>query len=151
MALQLDLERVKANIQKAETEDLLDRATIHRDGMEPAALELIAAELQARGVGAAEVTAHWARRPRTVAGRDGFAGKCEKCVRPAAVRRWGWHRLWGLLPLFPRPLAYCEEHLPPGWRPAPLLPSWDDPPPASSKHDEGIQKKSEDIRPTSSD
>ena len=117
MALELNLERVKANVQRAETEDLLDRATVYRNGMEPAALELIDAELRARGVGEAEIEAHRQRRARTVYAADGLAVKCgvPKCPRPAVVRRWGWHRLWGLVPIFPRPLAYCDEHLPAAW------------------------------------
>ena len=117
MALELNLERVKANVQKADTEDLLDRATVYRDGMEPAALELIDAELRARGVGEAEIAAHRERRARTICAADGLPMKCEKCSRPAVARRWGWHRLWGRLPVFPRPLAYCEEHMPASWRP----------------------------------
>ena len=40
--MELDLERVRANAQQASTEDLLDRATVFRDGMEPEALEIIA-------------------------------------------------------------------------------------------------------------
>ncbi len=118
MALELNLERVKTNVQKADTEDLLDRATVYRDGMEPAALELIDAELRARGVSAAEVASHRERRARTIGGADGLPLKCEECSRPAVARRWGWHRLWGRLPVFPRRMAFCEEHLPARWRPA---------------------------------
>jgi hypothetical protein len=116
MALDLNMERVKANVQKARTEDLLDRATVYRDGMEPEALELIDAELRARGVSAAEVAAHRERRARIVYDADGLAVKCVRCARPAAAQRWGWHLLWGKLPLFPRRLAYCDEHLPASWR-----------------------------------
>ena len=36
--LGLDLERVQANVRKADMEDLLDRATVYRNGMEPDAL-----------------------------------------------------------------------------------------------------------------
>jgi hypothetical protein len=118
MALELNLERVKANVQKAETEDLLDRATVYRDGMEPAALELIDSELRARGVSAADIAAHRERRARTIYAADGLPRKCEECSRPAVVRRWGWHRIWGSLPVFPRLLSYCEEHMPATWRPA---------------------------------
>jgi hypothetical protein len=115
MALELDLERVKRNVQQSDTEDLLDRATVYRDGMEPAALELVDAELRARGVGDAAIAEHRRRRAGTIYASDGLALKCSKCQKPAVVRRWGWHRLWGVLPLFPRPLAFCEEHIPAAW------------------------------------
>jgi hypothetical protein len=110
--LELDLEKLKANVQKADTEDLLDRATVFRAGMEPAALEVIDAELRARGVGEEAVSAHAARRGQGLIDAEGFAAKCEKCPRPAAVRLWTWHRLWGVLPLFPRRAAFCAEHAP---------------------------------------
>ena len=46
----LDLDRVRANVGKAATADLLERVTVYRDGMEPAALDLIETELRRRGV-----------------------------------------------------------------------------------------------------
>ncbi len=112
----LNLDAVEANVARAETEDLLDRATVYRNGMEPEALHLIDAELRARGIGDADLAAHRDRRARAVYGSDGLAVKCGKCARPAVARKWGWHRLWGLLPVFPRPLAFCELHLPARWR-----------------------------------
>ena len=112
----LDLNAVEANVVRAETEDLLDRATVYRNGMEPEALSLIDVELRARGIGEADLAAHLERRARTVYGSDGLAVKCGKCARPAAARKWGWHRLWGVLPVFPRPLAFCEIHIPARWR-----------------------------------
>ena len=44
----LDLDRVRQNIRQATTEDLLDRMTVYRAGMEEEALELIADELRSR-------------------------------------------------------------------------------------------------------
>ena len=111
MALDLYLEQVKKNVQLSDTEDLLDRATVYRNGMEPEALELIDAELRARGVGEAEIAAHRARRSGSLYGADGLALKCTECARPAVARKWGWHRLWGRLPIFPRRMALCEEHV----------------------------------------
>ncbi len=116
MTLELNLERVKANVKKADTEDLLDRATVYRNGMEPEALEIIEAELRSRGVGEAEIAAHEQRRAGTVYATDGLAVKCVRCARPAVAQQWRWHRLWGVLPLFPRLLGYCDEHLPVSWR-----------------------------------
>jgi hypothetical protein len=108
----LDLERVRANVRSADTEDLLDRATVYRAGMEPAALELIEEELRSRGVGAAELADHAARREGAVLADEGWAISCSRCRRPAVTLRWGWHRLWGLVPIFPRRLAFCEQHRP---------------------------------------
>ena len=118
MALELgfNLDRVQANVRKAGLEDLLDRATVYRNGMEPAALELIDAELRARGIDTAEIAAHRERRAATIYGADGLAVKCGKCFRPAVARRWGWHCLWGVLPVFRRRLAFCDEHKPAAWR-----------------------------------
>jgi hypothetical protein len=116
LPLSLDLERVRANARTADLEDLLDRATVYRNGMEPEALELIDAELRARGVDAAAVAAHWERRAGTLYEANGLAVKCGRCFRPAVARKWGWHRLWGVLPVFPRQLAFCAEHQPAAWR-----------------------------------
>ncbi len=108
--MQLNLEKVRANVEQATTTDLLDRATVYRPGMEPEALEIIDAELRRRGLTEAEIAAHAEQRQVVVCGPEGWALKCHWCHSPAVVRRWGWHRLWGLLPLFPRRYSCCEEH-----------------------------------------
>jgi hypothetical protein len=111
--MELDLERVRINVRQADTEDLLDRATVYRAGMEPAALEVIEAELRARGLSAAEIEAHGERRRgQTIPLPDGTAVQCSFCIRPAVTQGWGWHWLWGLLPVFPRPYSYCPQHRP---------------------------------------
>lgn len=112
----LDLERVRANVRSADVEDLLDRATVYRNGMEPEALEVIDSEMRARGIDAAEIAAHRERRAAALYEENGLAVKCGRCFRPAVARRWGWHYLWGVLPVFPRRLAFCGEHLPETWR-----------------------------------
>ncbi len=112
MRLDLDLERVRANVQRATTEDLLDRATVYREGMEPEALAIIDAELRQRGLSEFDVADHAERRRSQVLfSPGGWALKCERCYRPAVGCVWGWHRLLGLLPIFPRRFLYCEEHL----------------------------------------
>lgn len=121
--MQFDPERVRANVRAAETEDLLDRATVYRTGMEPEAIAIIETELYRRGVGAEQLEAHEAERRRTaIALPDGTVVQCSFCTRPAVEQKWGWHRIHGrglgallsLLPLYrPRFLAYCEEHRPP--------------------------------------
>ena len=45
-----DLRRVAEYIRRADTEELLDRVTVYREGMEPAALDLMEGELDRRGV-----------------------------------------------------------------------------------------------------
>src|SRR5689334_7294684 len=101
--LKYDAERVRQNARQAETEDLLDRVTVYRAGMEPDALYVIEEELRRRGVTAADIDAHARRREESGLGEaGGLPARCSFCARPAVGRRWGWHRLWGLLPVFPR-------------------------------------------------
>jgi hypothetical protein len=114
MMLDFDPERVTRNAQEATTEDLLDRITVYRDGMEPEAVGIIEAELQARGIGREEIEAHADRRgAHMIPLPDGTALSCSFCHRPAVEQRWGWHRMWSYFPVFPRYLSYCEVHLPP--------------------------------------
>jgi hypothetical protein len=111
--MRLDLERVKRNVREATTEDLLDRATAYRAGMEPEALPVIEAELEARGITAEEIAAHAEeRRQESLLLPDGTAARCSFCYRPAVAEGWTWHRLWDLVPLFPCFYRYCAEHLP---------------------------------------
>lgn len=111
--MKLDLERVRANVRGATTENLLDRATVYRGGMEPEALEIIDEELRSRGVTPDAVLAHEQRRHiGTVRGPEGQPRVCAKCGRPATWEGWTWGRLWWLLPLFPRRAALCDEHRP---------------------------------------
>src|SRR5437660_10259293 len=112
--LPLDLDRVRANAQKAVTEDLLDRLTVYRAGMEQEALELIEEELRQRRVTREKIEAHADRRIKEVTFLpDGTAMPCSFCHRPAVAEGWGWHRLWSLWPVFPRYFHYCDEHSPP--------------------------------------
>lgn len=109
--MKLDLKRVAEFTRKADSEDLLDRVTVYRAGMEPAALDLMELELDRRGVTREEIAEHDDyRRETAIFLPDGTALRCDFCDRPAVVRRWGWHRLFGRVPLFPRKLALCEEH-----------------------------------------
>src|SRR5262245_46368269 len=109
--LSLDLKKVAEFARGAQTEDLLDRVTVFRDQMEPAALEVIEAELDRRGVTPEDIDRHTIDREAAgIVTRDGTAMRCSFCDRPAVDRRWGWHRLWGLVPVFPRRIARCEVH-----------------------------------------
>jgi hypothetical protein len=103
--------RVIANARESGTEDLLDRVTVYREGMEPEAVEIIEAELRSRGVGPNEIATHAARHAEEVkVGEGGVAEECSFCRRPAVAWGWGWQRLWNRLPVFPRVFRYCQEH-----------------------------------------
>ena len=115
--MELDLQAVRANARRAATEDLLDRATIYRDAMEPAALALIEAELLDRGLGPGDLLNHAHDRDQeNLLVRHGAAVRCSYCDRPAVAESLAWHRLWGKLPLFPRRFYYCANHRPDGGR-----------------------------------
>ena len=110
--IELNAERVRNNVRKAATEDLLDRATVYRGEMEAAALKIIDAELAERGVTVEEVQTHLEARRGVLSRSDGTVVKCHFCHRPAVAQQWSWHRFFGKIPLFPRRVARCVEHLP---------------------------------------
>ena len=111
--MELNLRAVATNIRRADTEELLDRVTVYRAGMEPAALDLIEGELSRRGITPEDIEEHERqRRETTLFADDGTAVRCSFCERPAEVRGWGWHRLWGRVPVFPRVFTYCDRHRP---------------------------------------
>jgi hypothetical protein len=111
--MHINRERIGDNVRQAATEDLLDRATVYREGMEAEALDMIERELQQRGVSRDAIAEHERkRREEILFDSQGTALKCYRCRRPAVVETWGWHRLWGVLPLFPRYFAWCAEHKP---------------------------------------
>ena len=111
--LDFDGDKVRENVRRSATDDLLNRVTVYRDGMEPEAVQIIEEELRRRGIGSAEIFAH-----RMEAGRDnlvdgnGLPYKCSFCDAPAVAAGWGWHWLWGKVPLFPQYFHYCKEHEP---------------------------------------
>jgi hypothetical protein len=85
--------------------------TAFRTGMEPDAIPIIEAELARRGIDGAAIDRHAAENCDGVVLRpEGFAYRCSYCRRPAVLRRWGWHRVWGLLPILPIILSYCAAH-----------------------------------------
>jgi hypothetical protein len=108
--MEFDLERVKNNVRAASTEELLDRATVYRAGLEPEALVLILEELRSRGVNADDVVAHEQSRGDSVFDESGTAQLCSRCRKPAVVREWGWHWMYGKIPIFPRLYWRCGEH-----------------------------------------
>jgi hypothetical protein len=109
--LEFNPEAVRLNVRLAETEDLLDRVTAFRAGMEPEAIAIIEAELRDRGIDRAAVNDYEAVQGDDVVRRpEGFAYRCSFCDRPAVARRWGWHRLWAKVPIVPRHMSFCRRH-----------------------------------------
>ena len=91
------------NIRQADTDDLLDRITAYRAGLVEEAIDMIEKELHRRDVTAAQIAEHReACRRECVFHQDGTAKMCMFCRKPAVVDSWGWQKLWGLVPLFPR-------------------------------------------------
>jgi hypothetical protein len=109
--MEFNLKRVAEFIRGADTEELLDRVTVYREGMEPAALDLMEGELDRRGVTREEIAEHDAkRRESAIILQDGTAMRCSFCDRPAVKQARGWHRLFGRVPIFPKVFAYCDFH-----------------------------------------
>ena len=109
--MKFDDQKVWANARQADTEDLLDRVTVFRDDMEPEALAIIEAELHGRGLTRDAIAAHGLNQENTcLRSSDGTAMACSFCRKPAVVVGWGWQRLLGLVPVFPRLIRYCAEH-----------------------------------------
>ena len=108
--MEFDPQRVRANARAASTEDLLDRATVYRAGLEPEALPLILEELKSRGVTAEAVVRHEETRREVVRDERGVARVCARCRKPAVTREWGWHWVKGKVPVFPRLFYRCEDH-----------------------------------------
>lgn len=109
--LDFNQQRLLANVQQATDDDLLNRITVYRAGMEPEAIELIERELRDRGVTAADIAAHRESKSSEVIYRtDGTAAKCSFCHAPAVSEGWGWHQLFGKVPLFPRYFYRCRNH-----------------------------------------
>jgi hypothetical protein len=111
---ELDMDLVRKNAAQATTTDLLERVTVCREGMEPAALDAIETELRRRGVSFRDQEAFGESHAKVVLrARDGTPRRCHFCSRAAVAEQWGWRRLFGLVPLFPQHIPYCERHRPP--------------------------------------
>jgi hypothetical protein len=108
--MEFDLARVQANVRTAATEDLLDRATVYRAGLEPEALPVILEELRSRGVTAEAIVRHEETRQGAVRDPAGVARLCAHCRKPAVTAEWRWHRMFGKVPVFPRRFYLCADH-----------------------------------------
>ena len=110
--MRFDSTQVLANARAADTDDLLDRVTAFRAGLEPEAVDLVELELRRRGVTEERIADHARQYENCLRTADGTALECSWCRKPALTAAWGWHRLWGLAPVFPRRYRYCATHQP---------------------------------------
>ncbi|QEL16496.1 hypothetical protein [Limnoglobus roseus] len=109
--MRLDLKTIAARMRTAETEQLMDRVTVFREEMEPAAVDLIEGELARRGVTDEQLVHHLrVRIERAVLRDDGTVVRCNFCERPAVVQARGWFRIFRFVPLYPRLFSYCVVH-----------------------------------------
>ena len=109
--MDFDLHSVAEHIRSAKTEELLDRVTVYREDMEPAAVDLMENELARRGLTSERIAEHErARRESALVEADGFVKRCAFCDRPAVTRAWTWHRPHARPRLFPQRLNFCEVH-----------------------------------------
>jgi hypothetical protein len=111
--MKFDINRVRHNVRSAETADLLDRMTVYRNDIEPEALVVIQEELKTRGITADEILDHIDGQGEVLKDTNGSARPCHFCRKPAVVVYWGWHRMFGRLPIFRRKFRACEDHRPP--------------------------------------
>jgi hypothetical protein len=109
--MEFDPQELLVNIRKADTDDLLDRITAYRPGLEPDAIDMIEQELQRRGIAAERIAEHWeVSRRDYIFHADGTAKMCSFCRKPAVREGWGWHKILGKLPVFPRLMCCCQAH-----------------------------------------
>ena len=123
--MDFDLRKVAEHVRAAKTEDLLDRVTVYREDMEPAAVDLMENELARRKITPEQIAAHEReRRAAALTEPDGFVKRCAFCDRPAVTRAWttrrphGAGRLAAVTPLVwvialfrvPLRLNFCEVH-----------------------------------------
>ena len=110
--MKMNLIRIRENVKRSETRDLLDRVTCYRDCMEPEAITLIMEELYDRGITDHDIELHQQNNQEILKRSDGSAVKCSFCYRPAVQQGRGWHKLFGIVPIFQRSWSWCEDHRP---------------------------------------
>ena len=108
--MQFSAQRVQANVRKATTDDLMDRVTVFRAGLEPAAVPIILEELRSRGVTPEAIVLHEGSRVGVLFYDNGIACQCIRCAKPAVAREWGWQRIFRKVPLYPRTFLLCTDH-----------------------------------------
>ena len=110
--IEFNPERVRENVRKAETFDLLERVTILRAELEPEALTIIMEELLARKVAPEAIVAYEEHRRSVVLDETGNVIRCSYCRSPAVTSGFGWRRLFGVVPIVPMSRYFCRDHAP---------------------------------------
>jgi hypothetical protein len=108
--MRFDIDRVRANLKRASTPELLDRYVFFRGGLEEEAVTALRDELRSRGVAEEAMQAHRDASPDVLWETPALAYRCWKCEQPAVVCERRWHKMWGILPLYPRPVYCCPAH-----------------------------------------
>jgi hypothetical protein len=107
-------EKYRIDVRQAETDDLLDRLTAYRRGMDAQAIPIIEEELSRRGVMQGKLHVHAKEcRKQCLFDANGVAFTCSKCRRPAVTEIRTWHKLFGLVPVFPKRIRLCKIHATP--------------------------------------
>lgn len=91
--------------------ELLDQVVFFRPWLEEGAVAIMEAELHRRGIKSMDQRTHESKwSGKLLRDGQGFPKLCARCRRAATTRRIIWAKLFGLVPLFPRPEVYCPEH-----------------------------------------
>jgi len=109
--MDFDLRKVAEHVRAAKTEELLDRVTVYREDMEPAAVDLMENELARRGFSPERIAEHGReRRATALVEPGGEVVRCALCDRPAVTTAWSWRIRWREWGLLPRRRPFCERH-----------------------------------------
>lgn len=109
--LQFNPDKCRENAKQSTNEELLDQVEFFGTWLESAAVKILESELRGRGVTSMERQSHEKKwRHRVLRDAEGWPKLCGKCNRVATTRRLAWAKLFGIVPLFPRPAVYCAEH-----------------------------------------
>lgn len=109
--LQFNPEKCRESARQSSDEELLDQVEFFGQWLEADAVRILESELRGRGVTTLERQSHEKKwRHRVLRDAEGWPKLCGQCNRAATVRRLAWAKLFGIVPLFPRPAVYCSEH-----------------------------------------
>lgn len=109
--LEFNPDKCRESAKQSTNEELLDQVEFFGEWLEREAVRIMESELRGRGVTLLERQSHEKKwRHRVLRDREGWPKLCGQCNRAATVRKLAWAKLFGIVPLFPRPAVYCAEH-----------------------------------------